>query len=139
MRILRSSRGLLAIAVAAGAMALPAHAQSLPNWNVKLPANPGASSQTVTIRSGALSVVRVFPQNTMQISIPLKQITTISQPYLYKSDWLIDLKLSKKATMVNKLNVGMVDRSPTGEVSLLFLNRADAAQARAYLIAHLPK
>jgi hypothetical protein len=73
----------------------------------------------------------------MQVSVPLKQITTISQPYLYQKNWLIDLKLSKKATLVNKLNVGMVDRSAVAEVSLLFLNRADAAQARAYLMTQL--
>ena len=118
-------------------MTLPAHAQSLPNWNVKLPANPGTSSQTVVLASGVLSVKRVFAQNTVQVSVPLNQIATVSQPYLYKTNWLIDLKLSKKATQVNALNLGLVDRSPVAEVSLLFLNRADAAQARAYLMTHL--
>jgi ribonuclease PH len=136
-RILHSSVRLLAIGVMAAAMTLPAHAQSVPNWNVKLPANPGTSSQTVALASGVLSVERVFPQNTTQFSVPLNQIAAISQPYLYKTNWLIDLKLSKKTTMVNTLNVGMVDRSPVAEVSLLFMNRADAAQARAYLMAHL--
>ena len=137
MWIPRRSLRLLAIAIAAAAIALPALAQSLPNWNVKLPGNPGTGSQKVVLASGALSVERVFPQNTMQFSVPLKQIATISQPYLYKTNWLIDLKLSKKTTLVNTLNVGMVDRTPVAEVSLLFLNRADAAQARAYLMTHL--
>ena len=85
------------------------------------------------------NVDRVFPQNVVHVSVPLKNVVTISQPYLYKNGWLIDLKLGKKAMMVNTLNVGMVDRTPTDEVSLLFLNRVDAAQARAYLMKRLPK
>lgn len=111
--------------------------QSVPNWNVKLPARPGASSQKVTLASGVLTIERVFPQNTMDVTVPTKQIASISQPYQYQTNWLIDLKLTKSATMINKLTTGLVDRSPVGEVSLLFLNRADAAQARAYLLTHL--
>ena len=127
----------LAAIAAAVAVAFPAFAQSVPHWNVTLPASPGTSSQKVSIAYGVLSVERTFPQNTMQVLVPLKQIATISQPYAYKGNWLIDLKLSRNATIVNKLNVGMVDRTPTREVSLMFLNRADAAQARAYLLTHL--
>ena len=135
--ILRISGRLLVVAAAVVAVTLPAYAQTLPNWNVTLPANPGSSSQKVSINHGILSVERTFPQNTLLVLVPLKQIATISQPYLYQKTWLIDLELSKHATMVNKLNLGMVDRSSVGEVSLLFLNRADAAQAREYLMARL--
>jgi hypothetical protein len=115
----------IAIVLVTASAALP---QSVPHWNVKLPAKPGVSSQKVTLAAGVLTIERVFP---------LTQIASISQPYQYQTNWLIDLKLTKNATMVNKLITGLVDRSPVGEVSLLFLNRTDAAQARAYLLTHL--
>jgi hypothetical protein len=134
--VLAVSRLLLAIAIVlvTASAALP---QSVPHWNVKLPAKPGVSSQKVTLAAGVLTIERVFPQNTMDVTVPLTQIASISQPYQYQTNWLIDLKLTKNATMVNKLITGLVDRSPVGEVSLLFLNRTDAAQARAYLLTHL--
>jgi hypothetical protein len=128
---------VLAAAIALLAVARPAGAQTAPHWNVQLPAHPGTGSQKVTIASGVLTVWRTFPQNTMQISVPLKDVTSISQPYLYQNDWLIDLKLSTKVTMVNKLNVGMVDRTQISEASLMFLDQADAVQARTYLLARL--
>ena len=124
----------LALALAAP---VPAIAQSVPHWNVKLPARPGTTAQKVTLAAGVLTIERVFPQNTMDVTVPMTQIASITQPYQYQTNWLIDLKLTKNAMMVNKLITGLVDRSPVGEVSLLFLNRADAAQARAYLLTHL--
>jgi hypothetical protein len=129
---------LAAIVAAALAVASPVSAQSLPHWNVTLPANPGTSTQKVTVAAGVLSVDRVFPQNTVHVSLPLKDVASITQPYRYQNNWLIDLKLRKKAVMVNTLNVGMIDRTPTDTVSLLFLNRSDAAQARAFLLQRLP-
>jgi hypothetical protein len=137
MRTFGTSRSFFAVAVAVVAMMLPAYAAGLPHWNVTLPANPGTSTQRVSITAGVLSTDRVFPQNTVHIAFPLKDVTSITQPYLYQKNWLIDLKLRKKTMMVSKLNVGMVDRTPSDEVSLFFLNRADAAAARAYLLAQL--
>lgn len=125
---------LLVVAAAVFAIELPAAAQSLPHWNVTLPANPGTSTQKVSVAGGVLSTDRVFPQNTVHVGVPLKDITSITQPYVYQKNWAIDLKLSKKTTMVNKLNLGMIDRTPTDEVSLFFLTRADAAAARSYLL-----
>jgi hypothetical protein len=137
MRTLATSRSFFTVAIGVAAIILPAYAARLPHWNVTLPANPGTSTQRVSIAAGVLSTDRVFPQNTVHIAFPLKNISSVTQPYIYKKNWLIDLKLSKKTMMVSKLNVGMVDRTPTDEVSLFFLNRADAANARSYLLAHL--
>jgi hypothetical protein len=135
MRTFGTSRSFFAVAIAVVAMLLPAYAATVPHWNVTLPANPGTSTQRVSIAAGVLSTDRVFPQNTVHIAFPLKDVVSITQPYLYQKNWLIDLKLRKKTMMVSKLNLGMVDRTPSDEVSLFFLNRADAAAARAYLLA----
>ncbi len=84
-----------------------------------------------------LTIERVFAQNTIDVTVPVTQIASISQPYQYQTNWLLDLKLTKRVTLVNKLITGLIDRTPVAEVSLLFLNRADAARARAYLVARL--
>jgi hypothetical protein len=135
MRTFGTSRSFFAVAIAVVAMLLPAYAATVPHWNVTLPANPGTSTQRVSIAAGVLSTDRVFPQNTVHIAFPLKDVVSVTQPYLYQKNWLIDLKLRKKTMMVSKLNLGLVDRTASDEVSLFFLNRADAAAARAYLLA----
>ena len=128
---------LLAITGIALAPFPAALAQSQPNWNITLPADPGTGTQKVSLESGILNVSRTFPQNTMRVSVPVKQITTISSPYLYKKNWLIDLHLSEKVTMTNALKVvNTVDKTQTDELSLLFLSQADATQARTFLLSH---
>jgi hypothetical protein len=117
--------------------AMAVFAQTQPNWNITLPADPGTGSQKVRLESGVLNVSRTFPQNTVRFSVPMKQIATITSPYQYKKNWLIDLHLSKKTTIVNSLDVvHTVDRTPADEVSLMFLSQADAAQAREFLLSH---
>lgn len=124
---------IAALAVAL-AVAAPASAQAVPHWNAKLPAQPGTATQTVVLAGGVLKIRRAFPQNTMTVTVPVAQIAAVSQPYQYQSNWLIDLKLRRSVTLVNTLETGLVDRSQVTSVSLLFLDRADAAGARAYLL-----
>jgi hypothetical protein len=128
-----------AFALFAGALPMVAGAQAVPHWNVTLPAAPGTSTQRVTLTSTTLTIDSVFPQNNIRSVVPLKSITSITQPYLYTNkNWLIDLKVSPKVAMVNTLTVvSHTETNQVDEVSLQFLKRADAAAARAYLLAHL--
>jgi hypothetical protein len=127
------------LAVAFAVLPLAAVAQSLPHWNVTLPADPGTSTQKVALTATSLTIDSVFPQNKIHSAVPLKSIASITQPYLYKNkNWLIDLKLSPKATMTNTLTVvSHTESEQVDEVSLQFLKQSDAAAARAYLLAHL--
>ncbi|HEX3466741.1 MAG TPA: hypothetical protein VHT05_01420 [Candidatus Elarobacter sp.] len=137
---MRSALVFIAALAVALTAATPAGAQPLPNWNVKLPAHPGSATQTVALAGGVLTLRRTFPQNTMTVSVPLTRISAVSQPYEYQSNWLIDLRLGKNVTLVNKLTTGLVDRTPVPTVSLMFPNANDAAGARTYLLQrlHLP-
>jgi hypothetical protein len=121
------------------ALPVAAVAQAVPHWNVTLPAAPGKSTQKVTLTSSTLTIDSVFSQGSVHEVVPLKSITSITKPYLYTNkNWLIDLKLSPKATQVNTLpSVNSIQTNQVDEVSLQFLNEADAAAARAYLMAHL--
>jgi hypothetical protein len=125
--------------VAALAIPVAVAAQTVPHWNVTLPADPGTSKQKVTLTRTTLTIDGVFPQNKIRTVVPLKSIVSITQPYLYKNkNWLIDLKVSPKATMVNTITVvSSSDTSQVDEVSLQFLNRSDASTARTYLLAHM--
>jgi biopolymer transport protein ExbD len=128
-----------ALALFIAAMPLAADAQTVPNWNVTLPAAPGTSTQKVTLTSSSLTINSVFSQSKFREVVPLKSIKSITQPYLYTNkNWLIDLKVSPKVTTVNTITVvNSVQTDQVDEVSLQFLKRADAAAARAYLLAHL--
>jgi hypothetical protein len=136
MRTLRLSwRRLLTFAGIFVTLSVPAFAQSVPNWNVTLPADPGTATQAVRLASGVLTVDRKFSTGSFHFAVPLKSVTSITEPYLYKKNWLIDLHLTKKISAVNTMNAGMVQTLDTDEPSLLFLNKADAAAGRAYLLA----
>jgi hypothetical protein len=127
-------RSLFAFALVLVTLALPAFAQSVPNWNVTLPADPGTATQAVSLASGILTVNRKFSTGSFHFAVPLKSVRSITEPYLYKKNWLIDLHLTKKISAVNTMNAGMVQTMDTDEPSLLFLNKADAAAGRAYLL-----
>jgi hypothetical protein len=124
----------LAVAVAFVLPQAPVIAQNVPHWNVTLPADPGTATQTVSLTSGTVTVDRKFSEGSFQVAVPLKSVVSITQPYVYKKNWLIDLHLSKKITATNKMNVGMVQTRDTDEVSILFLSKSDAADARTYLL-----
>jgi hypothetical protein len=128
-----------ALVLFAAAPPVVAGAQAVPNWNVTLPAAPGTSKQKVTLTSSLLTIDSVFPQNKIRSVVPLKSITSITQPYLYTNkNWLIDMKVSPKVAMVNTLTVvSHTETDQVDEVSLQFLKQADAAAARAYILAHL--
>jgi hypothetical protein len=128
-----------AFAIAVFGAVLPAVAQSVPNWNVTLPANPDRGVQKVTLVAGRLTATVTYSQNTFHFSLPLKTVASITPPYLYTSKaWLIDLKLRQKTITVNNITpINKVDKTPVDEVSLQFLTRADAAAGRAYLLAHM--
>jgi hypothetical protein len=128
-----------ALVIFAAAMPAVAGAQAVPKWNVTLPAAPGTSTQKVTLTSTTLTIKSVFSQSNFVAVVPLKSIKSITQPYLYTNkNWLIDLKLSPKVTTVNNVTVvNSVQTEQADEVSLQFLKQADAAAARAYLLAHL--
>jgi hypothetical protein len=132
-------RALLLALLAAVALPVAAAAQTVPHWNVTLPASPGTSTQKVTLTATTLTIDGVFPQNKIHTVVPLKSILSITKPYLYTNkNWLIDLKLSPKATQVNTLTVvSHTDTNQIDEASLQFLKEADAAAARTYLMAHL--
>jgi hypothetical protein len=132
-----STRRLYAFAGLLVSLSVPAFAQSPPNWNVTLPADPGSSTQKVSVNSGVLTVDRKFSEGSFHFAAPLKSIASITEPYLYKKNWLIDLHLNKKISVINSMNVGMVQTRDTDEVSLLFLNKADASTGRAYLLSLL--
>ena len=131
----------LRLAFMAALLAMPAAAlaQAVPHWNAKLPASPGTSTQKDTLTASTLTIDSVFAQNEIHEVVPLKSITSISKPYVYTNkNWLIDLNLSPKATQINTLTVvNSVDTNKVDEVSLQFTNEADAAAARAYLMARL--
>lgn len=132
-------RSLFLALLTAVAVPVAAVAQAVPHWNVTLPAAPGKSTQKVTLTSSTLTIDSVFSQNSIHTVVPLKSITSITKPYLYTNkNWLIDLKLNPKATEVDTLpSVNSIQRNQVDEVSLQFLNEADAAAARAYLMEHL--
>ncbi len=135
MNLARFSRRLLfAVAVAFVLMRVPAIAQNVPHWNVTLPADPGTATQTVSLASGTVTIDRKFSEGSFRFAAPLKSVVSITQPYVYKKNWLIDLHLSKKITATNTMNAGMVQTRDTDEVSILFLSKSDAAGARAYLL-----
>jgi len=116
---------------------LCALAQSAPNWNVTLPGQPGTAVQTVSLAAGTLTVERKFEQGSFHFAVPLKTVSSITEPFLYQKNWLIDLHLSKNVTAVNKMNVGMVQTRTTDDVSVMFLSKPDAAGGRAYLLSRL--
>ena len=128
-----------ALAIALLGTALPAFGQSIPHWNVTLPANPDRGVQKVTLVAGKLTVNVAYSQNTFHFSLPLKTVASITPPYLYDGKaWLIDLKLRQKTVTVNSITpINKVDKTPEDEVSIQFLTRADAAAGRAYLLAHM--
>jgi hypothetical protein len=140
---MQASRRLLplafAFAIAVLGTVLPAFAQSVPNWNVTLPANPDKGVQKVTLVAGRLTATVTYSQNTFHFSLPLKTVASITPPYLYSNKaWLIDLKLRQKTITVNNITpINKIDKTPADEVSLQFLTQADAAAGRAYLLAHM--
>jgi hypothetical protein len=129
----------LAFAMALLGTVLPAFGQSVPNWNVTLPANPDRGVQKVTLVAGRLTATVTYSENTFHFSLPLKTVASITPPYLYTSKaWLIDLKLRVKTVTVNAITpINKVDKTPTDQVSIQFLTQADAAAGRAYLLAHM--
>jgi hypothetical protein len=136
MKMIRASLVLLLAVVV---IPIAAAAQAVPHWNVTLPADPGTSTQKVKLTATKLTIDSVFPQNKIHWVVPLKSIVSITKPYLYKNkNWLIDLNVKPKATMVNTLTVvSHTESNQVDQVSLQFLKEADAAAARTYLTAHL--
>jgi hypothetical protein len=128
-----------AVAIALLGTVVPALAQSVPHWNVTVPANPGTGAQKVKLVAGRLTLDVAYSQGTFHFSLPLKTVASITPPYLYTNKaWLIDLKLRQKTVTVTTVPmINKVDKTPADEVSIQFLTRADAAAGRAYLLAHM--